>query len=233
LSADPISAHRQCIVGYSSRDPPMPRNKRVRRLDICSSCRTLSSPIIKSLCKRCYDHQRVNQLKPWKNRPRKRMSAADRLNNYLSAPTETGCREWTRSKNPDGYGHFTMIFPDGVSRTITAHRAAWLLANGEIPDGLSVLHHCDNRPCAEITHLYLGTAADNARDMYQRNRHPRKPNDPSRTQGRVRSKLSNRDATDIKTMLAASLTVTLIARAYRVSRATILRIKRGEAFADC
>jgi hypothetical protein len=58
-----------------------------------------------------------------------------------------------------GYGQFALN--GGLER---AHRAAWMIFNGPIPDGLSVLHHCDNRRCVNLQHLFLGTAGDNARD---------------------------------------------------------------------
>lgn len=51
-----------------------------------------------------------------------------------------------------------------------SHRATWIEKRGPIPDGLLVLHHCDVRWCDEITHLYLGTHADNARDREMRGR---------------------------------------------------------------
>jgi len=56
----------------------------------------------------------------------------------------------------------------GVIRT---HRLAWELANGPIPDGLSVLHHCDNPPCCNVEHLFLGTQTDNHADMVAKGRH--------------------------------------------------------------
>ena len=51
-----------------------------------------------------------------------------------------------------------------------AHRAAWVVANGEIPDGLCVCHKCDNPKCCNPRHLFLGTRSDNAKDMWQKNR---------------------------------------------------------------
>lgn len=58
--------------------------------------------------------------------------------------------------------------------TLLTHRVAWESANGPIPGGLRVLHRCDNPPCCNPAHLFLGTAAENADDMVQKGRqhHP-------------------------------------------------------------
>ena len=50
------------------------------------------------------------------------------------------------------------------------HRKAWAEANGPIPEGLQVLHHCDNPRCYNVEHLFLGTQADNLRDMVAKGR---------------------------------------------------------------
>jgi Autographiviridae endonuclease len=82
--------------------------------------------------------------------------------------TETGCLEFTGCLGNKGYGQI------GVERKIrSTHRVAWELAYGPIPDGLFVLHHCDNRACIEPTHLFLGTVQDNADDMVAKGRAPR------------------------------------------------------------
>lgn len=52
-----------------------------------------------------------------------------------------------------------------------SHRVAWTLANGNIPDGLDVLHKCDNPPCCNPSHLFIGTARDNARDAISKGRY--------------------------------------------------------------
>lgn len=64
-----------------------------------------------------------------------------------------------------GYGKLKS--DDGL---IGAHRASWILANGPIPDGLCVLHRCDNPPCVNPAHLWVGTHADNAADKVAKGR---------------------------------------------------------------
>ena len=75
------------------------------------------------------------------------------------------CWVWTARRNSKGYGAFRF------NRTIwIAHRFSWAIHNGSIPDGLCVLHKCDNPPCVNPSHLRLGSIADNSADMVSRNR---------------------------------------------------------------
>jgi hypothetical protein len=82
---------------------------------------------------------------------------------------DTLCIEWWGGTNKppsgDGYGY---LHRDG--RKIRAHRMVWEECFGPIPPGLYVLHHCDNRTCVNPEHLYVGTHADNMRDMVERGR---------------------------------------------------------------
>src|SRR5678815_3205705 len=76
------------------------------------------------------------------------------------------CLEWQGTKHSKrGYGL------DGRK---LAHRAAWERVHGPIPEGMHVLHKCDNPPCVNVRHLFLGTHADNMRDREQKGRanHP-------------------------------------------------------------
>ena len=75
------------------------------------------------------------------------------------------CWEWHGTLRADGYGQIRI----GASNVL-AHRLAWQLAVGPIPDDLCVLHRCDNPPCVNPDHLWLGTHADNMHDMFAKGR---------------------------------------------------------------
>jgi len=77
-----------------------------------------------------------------------------------------GCMEWTGRIDRKGYGRVTVN-----SEHLAAHRFAWELANGPIPDGLHMRHFvCDNPPCCNPEHLLPGTHADNMADMVAKGR---------------------------------------------------------------
>jgi hypothetical protein len=78
-----------------------------------------------------------------------------------------GCWEWIGSIVAFGYG---SSWNPRLERSQPAHRVAWELTHGPIPDGIEVRHRCDNPPCVNPDHLELGTHAENMADMYQRNR---------------------------------------------------------------
>lgn len=97
-------------------------------------------------------------------RPEVQRPIAERLADKLDK--SGSCWEFTGKHNDYGYG---LIWQNGVEAR--AHRVAWELAHGMIPDDLLVLHHCDNPPCCRPEHLFLGTHADNTNDMLAKGRH--------------------------------------------------------------
>ena len=81
------------------------------------------------------------------------------------ATTPAGCWEFTGPRANYGYGK--VGFADGMR---AAHRISWEHHNGPIPVGMLVLHRCDNPPCVNPEHLWIGTQADNMRDMVAKGR---------------------------------------------------------------
>lgn len=79
------------------------------------------------------------------------------------------CWIWTRATDKKGYGKFG-IGPKGGNRSFFAHRVAFALAGTIPPDDLMACHQCDNPPCCNPAHLFLGTAADNLGDMAAKGR---------------------------------------------------------------
>jgi hypothetical protein len=79
--------------------------------------------------------------------------------------TASGCWEWQGATDPNGYGRISWPgFPALV------HRAMWVTMYGPIGAGLFVCHRCDNPPCVNPDHLFLGTRLDNIRDMVEKGR---------------------------------------------------------------
>lgn len=95
--------------------------------------------------------------------------ASKRFFARLDMPVD-GCWEWQGTKCSDGYGNLYVKI-GGKRKVVGTHRAAWALEMGDIPDGFQVLHRCDNPACCRISHLFLGTARDNMRDMVSKRRH--------------------------------------------------------------
>jgi hypothetical protein len=83
---------------------------------------------------------------------------------------EDECWNWSGCKDPNGYGHIHLpkYMNFGIGKSECAHRIAWIFSNGEIPEGMNILHTCDNPPCCNPSHLYLGTQKENCRDRDER-----------------------------------------------------------------
>ena len=81
------------------------------------------------------------------------------------------CWVWTGTLNKAGYG-IICIYDPAITRgrTFIVSRVSWYFHFGSIPKGMNVLHRCDNPPCVNPDHLWLGTHKDNARDRSQKGR---------------------------------------------------------------
>lgn len=91
------------------------------------------------------------------------MAVGQRLR--LQVEPRGACVEWVGTRNADGYGR---VFVE--RRRWFAHRLSWVLHRGAIPDGMVVMHTCDNPACVAIEHLRLGTQAENNRDRHEKGR---------------------------------------------------------------
>jgi hypothetical protein len=100
---------------------------------------------------------------------------ATRFQWYLSEPTATGCILWTGATCSNGYGRVGAP-PGRIPRVLGAHRVAWELAYGPVPDGLHVLHDCpggtDFALCCNPLHLRLGTHQENMQDKIIKQQQP-------------------------------------------------------------
>lgn len=120
---------------------------------------------------------------------------------------------WTGSTRRGGYGQFW----DG-EKIVGAHRFAWELEHGPIPDGLCALHHCDIPACVRVAHLFLGDRGANGADRAAKGRTYRVPRDESPT-----VKLRIADITAARDLVGAGQTVRAAARRFGVHETTLGR----------
>ena len=149
-----------------------------------------------------------------------RTSLPERFARYVGQPTASGCVEWTGWRLKNGYGHIRRGGKNDGK--VLAHRAAWELARGPIPNGLMVCHKCDNRACVNVEHLFLGTQLDNVRDAVEKQRHAWVRTAPPWT------RLTDDDLSDILVLRAFGLTQRAIAADYGVSPSLVSILISGK-----
>ena len=132
---------------------------------------------------------------------------------------ETGCLEWTAAVRTDGYGMLKL-----GERMVGAHRVAWELAHGPVPEGLCVCHTCDNRLCVEPNHLFLGTNAENLADRDAKERQAR-----GTRQGQA--KLNEVAVRVIRYMAAKGEPIGKLARLHKVDPKTVREVVQRETWA--
>lgn len=94
----------------------------------------------------------------------------DRFEEKYTPVTESGCWLWLGAANPAGYGKMGVTISPYKYKYIDAHRISYTLHKGEIPEGLQVLHECDNPSCVNPDHLFLGTQKENLEDRDKKGR---------------------------------------------------------------
>ena len=151
---------------------------------------------------------------------RPRRSRSIRFESKVDKTSE--CWLWTGAKNARGYGRLGRGAPDvGVEY---AHRAAWELRNGPVPNGLFVCHRCDNPSCVNPDHLFLGTHDANMADMVHKCRQ-------SRGRRHGKTKLT---ASDVGLIRLASETLDVsqatIAKAFGVTQGAVNGIVTGRSW---
>jgi HNH endonuclease len=93
----------------------------------------------------------------------------------VSGKDVDACWGWNGSLDKNGYGWFMGTGRTRVGLAGRASKVMWTLVNGEIPEGMCVCHECDNPPCCNPLHLFLGTVADNNRDRDEKGRRRHTP----------------------------------------------------------
>jgi hypothetical protein len=125
------------------------------------------------------------------------------------------CWMWRGSTMTGGYGktHFN-------GKRLGAHRRAYMLTYGDIPEGMHVCHRCDEPGCVRPEHLFLGTPTDNARDMVAKNRA-----NPPRGSRSGKTHFTEDDVREIRRRYAAGdISQAHLARAFGVAPTTIRQI---------
>jgi len=133
--------------------------------------------------------------------------------------SDTPCIEAAGCRNPLGYAYKRVN-----GKSIFAHRAAWMDAYGPIPEGMCVCHHCDNPPCVNPDHLFLGTHADNVADKMRKGRQPR-------GSSHGQAKLTEETAVWAMARLLAGETQQSVASAFGVTQSAISFLWLGVTWA--
>lgn len=143
----------------------------------------------------------------------------ERFWSKVNIKSDTECWEWTGSKSKKGYGLFDARC--GESR---AHRVSWMFSFGNVPNGVFVLHSCDNPSCVNPNHLFLGSAKDNTQDMIRKSR------DSLIGSKNSQAKLSEVSIVEIKTLYQSGISISKISSLFNVVYETIWDIVNGNTW---
>lgn len=166
--------------------------------------------------------RRAGDLLPYIRNHRRRIPLEARFWAKVRIGRKDECWEWNAHRYWHGYGAFQV----GATKSTYAHRMAYTLENGPIPDGLKVLHRCDNRACCNPGHLFLGTQADNMADCAAKGRYA-----DQKGVKHPLARLTDSDVIAIRQRHEAGEGHQSIARDYGVTRQAIYRIVTRRAWA--
>lgn len=126
------------------------------------------------------------------------------------------CWPWTgaRIRGNGRWGHYGISGVAGHSRL--AHRMAWEVAVGPVPEGMFVCHRCDNPPCCNPAHLFLGTAADNNRDMVTKRRDRRPIGD-----AHPNARLTTAAVEELRMLRVGGWSLAALAAQFRISQTSV------------
>lgn len=154
-------------------------------------------------------------------KPRK--SPEDRFWAKVDKRGDSGCWEWQASRSALGYGYFRMSMDEWMW---LAHRASWVFANGPIPTGMLVCHHCDNPPCVNPMHLFLGLDRDNTADRVRKGRSSRRGAPAGEANGSA--KLTSEDVRQMRSLYTPGfVSFRELGERYGVSAGQARRVVRG------
>lgn len=188
-----------------------PATRRMRHSGLCDLDGCGRKYYAKGYCRKHWERNHINgspdEVQAVHGTPAERLAAH-------SLPAGE-CIEFTGYRDKNGYGKMPI---DGVDTG--AHRVAFEVVNGPIPDGLVVRHKCDNPPCINPLHLELGTHGDNGQDKATRDR-------STHGEGNPGAKLTEPQVIQIRKLLRSGIQQREIAERFGVGQSTISRIKKG------
>ncbi len=145
----------------------------------------------------------------------------EKVNKTSSCWLWTGAKQHPKRSQPIGYG--VMLVRPRPRYAMLAHRLSWELFRSPVPDALRVLHKCDNPPCVNPDHLFLGTQGDNMEDCVSKGR-------KEKGESHFRARLTESQVLEIRGKHESGIGYPTLAKEYRVGKTTIEDIVTGKTW---
>lgn len=164
----------------------------------------------------------------WNVLPQRNKTLEERFWEKVDNASRDGCWRWTSAIGSRGYGVFWV---GGRKRSAFAHRTAYEMTHGPIPEGMVVMHSCDNPWCVNPAHLSVGSKKDNSQDALRKGRY--RVGESNGGGGKLR----NGDILEIRALMNQGYGCSRLSKRFGVSQQTIKAIKRGRIWShvqlDC